>query len=66
MNARTKKYTMKEFRALDRNEDGTLVNMFDHFLLLTDKQVAMLAEDDHVRYNDYQEELNYELYALGA
>jgi hypothetical protein len=57
---------MKEFRALDRNEDGTLVNMFDHFLLLTDKQVAMLAEDDHVRYNDYQEELNYELYALGA
>ena len=60
-NIRTKKYTMKEFRALDRNTDGELCDMYDHFLLLTDKQVDMLVGDDWQRYMDYQEELEYEM-----
>ena len=63
-NIRTKKYTMKEFKALERNADGDLTSMYDHFLLLTDKQVDMLSEDDHSRYYDYQEELDYEMASL--
>ena len=61
---RTKKYTMKEFRALERNTDGDLTSMYDHFLLLTDKQVELLSEDDHSRYYDYQDELSYEMASL--
>ena len=61
---RTKKYTMKEFKALERNADGELTSMYDHFLLLTDKQVEMLKGDDWQRYMDYQEELEYEMASL--
>ena len=60
-NIRTKKYTMKEFRALDRNTDGELCDMYEHFLLLTDKQVELLKGDDWQRYMDYKEELEYEM-----
>jgi hypothetical protein len=60
-NIRTKKYTMKEFNALERNADGELTSMYDHFLLLTDKQVELLKGDDWQRYMDYQEELEYEM-----
>ena len=63
-NIRTKKYTMKEFRALERNTDGDLTSMYDHFLLLTEAQVELLSEDDHSRYYDYQEELSYEMASL--
>ena len=60
-NIRTKKYTMKEFRNLPRNEDGDLTSMYDHFLLLTDAQVDKLTGDDWSRYYDYKEELEYEM-----
>jgi hypothetical protein len=60
-NIRTKPYTMKEFKALERNSDGELTSMYDHFLLLTDKQVDMLKGDDWQRYMDYKEELDYEM-----
>jgi hypothetical protein len=61
---RTKKYTMKEFRALERNADGDLTSMYDHFLLLTDAQVEKLTGDDWSRYYDYKEELEYEMASL--
>jgi len=61
---RTKKYTMKEFRALERNTDGDLNSMYDHFLLLTDAQVELLTGDDWSRYYDYKEELEYEMNML--
>ena len=61
---RTKKYTMKEFRALERNTDGDLKSMYDHFLLLTDAQVELLTGDDWSRYYDYKEELEYEMNML--
>ena len=61
---RTKKYTMKEFKALERNSDGELCDMYEHFLLLTDKQVELLEGDDWQRYMDYQEELDYEMNLL--
>lgn len=64
MTIRTKKYNMKEFKALERNADGDLISMYDHFLLLTDKQVELLTEDDYTRYYDYREELVYELASL--
>jgi hypothetical protein len=64
LDIRTKPYTMKEFKALDRNTDGDLINLYDHFLLFTDAQVDLLSEDDHARYYDYQEELDYELAML--
>jgi hypothetical protein len=60
-NIRTKPYTMKEFRALDRNADGELCDMYEHFLLLTNKQVELLKGDDWQRYMDYKEELDYEM-----
>lgn len=63
---RTKPYTMKEFKALERNSDGDLTSMYDHFLLLTPKQVDMLTSDDWSRYYDYQEELEYEMNSLRA
>ena len=63
---RTKKYTMKEFKALERNSDGDLTSMYDHFLLLTDKQVELLTSDDWSRYYEYQEEIDYELNSLKA
>jgi hypothetical protein len=63
-NIRTKKYTMKEFKALDRNTDGELCDMYEHFLLLTDKQVELLKGDDWQRYMDYKEELEYEMNML--
>ena len=61
---RTKHYTMKEFKALKRNGDGELINMFEHFLLLTDKQVDLLSNDDWQRYHDCQCELAYEMQSL--
>ena len=61
---RTKKYTMAEFRDLPRNADGDLIDLYDHFLLFTDAQVDLLSEDDHARYYDYQEELEYEMAML--
>jgi hypothetical protein len=63
-NIRTKKYTMKEFKSLERNSDGDLTSMYDHFLLLTDKQVELLTGDDWSRYHDYREELDYEMASL--
>jgi hypothetical protein len=58
---RTKKYTNKEFKALERNTDGDLCDMYEHFLLLTDAQVELLTSDDWSRYYDYKEELDYEV-----
>ena len=63
---RTEKYTMNEFKALKRNSDGDLTNMYDNFLLLTDEQVELLTCDDWSRYYEYKEELEYEINALRA
>jgi hypothetical protein len=53
--------SMNEFKALERDACNNIVNMFDNFLLFTDKQVEMLSADDSSRYYDYQEELRIEL-----
>lgn len=58
---RTKKYTMKEFKSLERNADGDLLNIYDHFVLLTDRQVSLLSGDDQSRYDELQEELRCEM-----
>ena len=41
-----KKLTNKEFKALERNEDGRLINLPDIFYLLTGEQIDELHEDD--------------------
>lgn len=64
MTIRTEKYSTNEFKALARTTNGDLVSMFDHFVLLTSKQVALLTEDDRYHYNNYMEELDYELASL--
>lgn len=57
-----KKLTNKEFKALERNEDGRLINLPDVFYLLTAEQIDKLHEDDWSYYDDLCEEMSY-LYA---
>lgn len=56
--------TNTEFRNLPRNTNGDLLDLFDHFLSLTPKQVLLLTEDDRYRINQYREELAIEMGAL--
>lgn len=46
--------TSKEFRQLKRNADGDVVNLYNIFHLLTDKQIDRLTDDDWSRVNEYQ------------
>jgi len=64
MDIRTHKYTMKEFNELARTAEGDIINLFDHFILMTGKQVSLLTEDDRYYYNNMMEELEYELATL--
>lgn len=53
------KYTMEEFRSLQRNVNGDLTYLEDQWYRLTDAQVNLLTGDDWSRYielelnNDY-------------
>lgn len=51
------KMRMKDFLGLERNEDGDIINLYDWYHLLTDKQIEQLTDDDWSRYQEYQEEL---------
>lgn len=59
-----KKFTNIEFKALARDAEGNLVNMFDNFLMLTEAQIDALTEDDRYAYHGYMEELEEEMNAL--
>lgn len=63
MEMRTKKLSMKEFKALKRVE-GRIVDFYDVALLLTPKMVDMLDCDDWSYYHEINEELEYEFAAL--
>ncbi len=56
--------TAKEFRQLERNADGDVVNLYNIHHLLTDKQIDRLTDDDWSRVNEYQLDLQAELYAM--
>jgi|TARA_R110000744_G_scaffold50958_12_gene109961 hypothetical protein len=51
--------TNAEFAALDRNEVGDIIDLYDVFFRLTSKQVNRLTGDDESRLDDYNEELAY-------
>lgn len=57
--------THAEFKALARNNDGDIIDLYDIFYLLSPKQIERLTGDDQSRVDDYQEELRY-LYAEAA
>jgi hypothetical protein len=61
---RTEKYTMEEFKAIPRYANGRIVDLYEHFLLLTDEQIDMLDSDDWSYYYEMQDELEYELACL--
>ena len=56
--------TTKEFKQLKRNTDGDIVNLYNIHHLLNDKQIDSLTDDDWSRVNEYQLDLQAELYAM--
>ena len=55
---------MKEFKQLERNADGDIVNLYNIHHLLNDKQIDSLTDDDWSRVNEYQLDLQAELYIM--
>tara|TARA_R100001510_G_scaffold1214_1_gene953 strand:- start:93 stop:269 length:177 start_codon:yes stop_codon:yes gene_type:complete len=54
----------KEFKQLERNADGDVVDLYSIHHLLTDKQIDKLTDDDWSRVNEYQLDLQAELYIM--
>tara|TARA_R100000995_G_C3415986_1_gene91607 strand:- start:53 stop:268 length:216 start_codon:yes stop_codon:yes gene_type:complete len=54
---RTKSFSNAEFNALSRNDVGEIINLSDHFVWLTDKQIDRLHDDDWSRVIELQEEI---------
>lgn len=54
---RTKCFTNAEFNSLSRNDEGEIINLSDHFVWLTDKQINRLSGDDWMRVCELQEEV---------
>ena len=54
---RTKAFTAAEFKALPRNADGDIVELWAAFVWFTPQQVDALTSDDWSRVEDYNEEL---------
>lgn len=64
LNNRTKKFTMVEFNALDRNDEGRVVSDFDlAWVWMTNNQKAMLHGDDQSRGFDVDEEIHHMMHA---
>lgn len=61
---RTKKYSMKEFNAIPRNSDGDIIDTWEHFPLITEKQHKLLSDDDYSRYENYLEEMRCMMHEL--
>jgi hypothetical protein len=54
---RNKAFTAAEFKALPRNADGDIIDLWAAFVWLTPQQVGALTADDYSRVEDYNEEL---------
>ena len=54
---RTEKFTAEEFKALPRNADGDINDLYAAFVWFTPEQVDALTGDDYSRVEDYEEEL---------
>ena len=51
--------TMKQFAALKRNSDGDIIQLYDAYPYITDKQRELLSDDDYSRMDNIDEELEY-------
>ncbi len=54
---RIEAFTDAEFKALPRNADGDIIDLYVVFVWLTPEQVDALTGDDCSRVDDYKEEL---------
>lgn len=58
INTRTEVFTAAEFAAIERNEDGRIIDDFDLvWIWATDEQKATMHGDDQSRGDDVDEEL---------
>ena len=48
----------QDFRNLKRYSNGDIVDLYNIYHLLTDKQIDKLSDDDWSRYQEYQDELS--------
>lgn len=52
-------FTMKQFAAIKRNSDGDIVDLYDAYAYITEKQRELLSDDDYSRMDNLDEELQY-------
>lgn len=50
-------FTRAEFDALERNDRGDIVELFQCFMWLKPEQIELLTGDDQSRVDDYEEEV---------
>ena len=50
---------MKRFAAIKRNADGDIIDLYDAYPYITDKQRELLSDDDYSRMDTLDEELAY-------
>jgi len=50
---------MKQFNAIKRNSDGDIIDLYDAYPHITDKQRELLSDDDYSRMDILDEELEY-------
>jgi len=56
---RNKNFTDAEFKALPRNDDNDVIDLYGSFIRMTPAQIDALTGDDQSRVDDYEEELRY-------
>ena len=54
---RTEKFSKDEFKALERNGEGDVIDLYDAHIWMSNAQISKLTGDDQSRVDDYQEEL---------
>ena len=52
-------FNMKQFAAIKRNADGDIIDLYDAYPHITDRQRELLSDDDYSRMADIDEELEY-------
>lgn len=61
-----KKLTNAEFKALERDGEGDVIDLYGKWIEMTPAQHGRLTGDDSSRLFEYQEEMRYMLNALAA
>lgn len=57
LNERTHKFSAAEFRAIPRNSNGDIIDLFDAYSFITTDQRSELSDDDWSRVLDLDEEV---------